>query len=101
MAIKFERVKAGMELYDRRKQRMGNTTIRSLSEWPVKILEVDETTRTALVSWNGNSPEKWGERAVRSLWTWSMRDEGVEVTRGIFGSVISARRVKKSKEVKP
>jgi len=100
MAVKFEKVKPGMVLYDRHKYRMGNTTIRSIGEWEVRVLEVDSEKRTALCSWNGNRPETYFARDFAGLSTWSMYDDGVEVRRGICDSVISVKKKRKAKEPK-
>lgn len=107
MAIKFEKVTAGMMLYDRHSYRMGNTTLRSIGEWNVKVLSVDPATRRARVSWNGNTPEVYLAREVERLSTWSMYDDDVEVTRGMWDRVTKVRRLTKKElaaraaEVKP
>lgn len=98
MAIKFEKIQAGMKLYDRHTHRMGHTTLRTLGEWPVSVKEVDAVKRRAFVSWNGNAPGWWYERSLRRLYTWSMYDPGVEVKRGLCDKVISVKRVKTTKE---
>ena len=54
--MKFENVKPGMVLYDRHREKMGNTTMSRWGEWTVRVIEVDLTNRRALVSWNGNKP---------------------------------------------
>ncbi len=98
MSIKFEKITAGMTLYDRHSERMGNTTLRSIGEWPVRIVSVDPVARTASVSWNGNPPRLMFARALEKLSTWSMDEEGVEVTRGMmFHQVIKVRRLPKVK----
>lgn len=96
MAIKFEKIQAGMTLYDRHRERMGNTTIRSLCEWSVEVISVDAASRTARASWNGNPEETWSERDLRGLHTWSMYDEGAEVVRGMMNSVVSVKRKPKA-----
>jgi hypothetical protein len=66
MAIKFERIKAGDVLYDCRREGMGNTTMSRWACWPVKIISVDPSTRTAMVRWNSNAPQKYyGYQLVR------------------------------------
>ena len=63
MAIKFEKIKPGMTLYDVRKN-TGLTAHRSpLNVWPVEIVKVDTEQRRVWASWNGNSP----------LWIWENR----------------------------
>jgi len=62
MAIKFEKIKSGMTLYDVRK----NTGMsrNKWSVWGVKVLEVDEKARKVLASWNTNKPEWMREGRV-------------------------------------
>lgn len=98
MAIKFEKIQAGMTLYDRHKYKMGNTTLRSIGEWSVRVLEVYCEKRQAKVSWNGNTPEVYRERDLTSLYDWSMYDDGVEVTRGICDSVLKVTKKKTAKK---
>ena len=69
MAIKFEKLQPGMILFDIHSHRMGNTTMRQLGKWTVKVISVDVEHRTAMVSWNGNHPEEWSERQLRKLYT--------------------------------
>jgi hypothetical protein len=98
MAIKFEKIQPGMKLYDRRKQTMGNTALRSLREWTVKIISVDPARRSAVVSWNGNRHQTYGEASLRKLYDWSMYGPDAEIKRGMFDSqVVSVKRKKKAK----
>lgn len=97
MAVNFDKIKPGMVLYERRSECMGNTTLRSISEWNVQVLKVDQEKFTAIVRWNGNKPEKWDAFKLRRLYTWSMYDtELAEVTKGLWGAVMSVRKKKKS-----
>lgn len=77
MAIKFEKIEPGMTLYDRHRERMGNTTMTRMGEWPVKIISVDTERRTAQVSWNGNRAETWRENRLRRLYRTKM-ERGAE-----------------------
>lgn len=52
MSIKFEKLHAGMTLYDVRRQRG------RLCTWHIHVLEVDTVNQRALVSWNSN-PSVW------------------------------------------
>ena len=68
MAIKFEKIKAGMELWSRGTYRNGlNRSVEG--EWPVTILEVDAESRSAKVSWNCNAPTVWNEYQLTRLYT--------------------------------
>lgn len=98
MAIKFERLQTGRTYYERHREKMGNTTMSKLGEWSVHIKEIDAVKETALVSWNGNRPEKWHRRELERLFDWSMYDSReAEMTRGGFGNaVLRVRRKTKA-----
>jgi hypothetical protein len=66
--IKFEKIKPGMVLLDIRRERAGNTTMTRLGKWTVKIVSVDEATRSAHVIWNGNREGRWSEGRLRKLY---------------------------------
>lgn len=57
MAVKWETVKAGDELWDYHSEQAGNTTARRWSNWHVQIISIDHEKGTALASWNGNPPK--------------------------------------------
>lgn len=59
--MKFDKLQPGMVLYDVHSQKMGNTSIRTLGTWSVRVIEVDAERRRALASWNGNRAEWHGE----------------------------------------
>lgn len=67
MAIKFEKIQAGMRLADVHTERMGNTLMRRTGVWEVEIVEVrTKPNRGAMARWNGNPAEWWPEyRLVR------------------------------------
>ncbi len=58
MPIKFDKLVEGSTLYDIHSETMGNTTLRRLGYWPVTIISIDREERSAMVSWNGNPPQK-------------------------------------------
>jgi hypothetical protein len=63
--MKFEKLKAGMELYDvRRATGMAVFRGSKYNVWPVHILEINVTNRKALVSWNYNAARWIPERQV-------------------------------------
>jgi hypothetical protein len=47
MAIKFEKIRAGMMLYYRFRQKMGRTTVSTLVEGRVAVVEVDAVDAVA------------------------------------------------------
>lgn len=70
MAIKFEKIQAGMTLWSRAKVQQGNVKgLKRMGEWSVHVKEVDALNRRATVSWNGNVPEVWGEYRLTRLFT--------------------------------
>lgn len=105
--IKLESVEVGMTLYERHRTKMGNTTMKTLGEWPVKIIEICVAMTSdglqprvgAMVSWNGNQQTYWPRKKVEKLFTWSMYGPEAEVVRGTFG-VISVKRKRAAKKVK-
>lgn len=65
--VAYSAIKEGDILWDCRKTRQGNTTMRSMSCWQVKIISLDPARRTAVVSWNTNAPRLYSERALKAL----------------------------------
>lgn len=65
--MKFEKIKPGMTLYDVGSHGMGNTTIRTMSVWPVVVVSVDADSRSMMASWNGNKPRRYYEHAIKKL----------------------------------
>jgi hypothetical protein len=60
--IKFEKIKAGMKLYDVRKNT--GSTRNKWNIWPVFVKEVNSKNRMVLASWNHNPPEWMSEGRV-------------------------------------
>jgi hypothetical protein len=69
MAIKFDKIKPGMELLDIHRTSMGNTTMTQWGLWKVQIISVDPKTRTARVSWNSNAAREWDAKRLERLYT--------------------------------
>ena len=67
MAVKWESVNEGDQLWDVHSQRAGNTKMRRMGSWPVKIISIDHAAGKATVSWNGNAPKTWFRRQVEKL----------------------------------
>jgi hypothetical protein len=51
-------LKPGQVMFDVHSYKMGNTTVRSLGVWRVKIIEVDVLGTYFMASWNNNGPKK-------------------------------------------
>lgn len=77
MAINFERIKAGDVLWDYHSYGMGNTTMRAMGNWSVRVIEINHDAGWAIVSWNGNQPEKWYRHKMCRL----RRSKGKETSR--------------------
>lgn len=93
MAIKFEKIQTGMILYDCHSYRMGNTTLRSLGTWSVKIISVDRERRNAIVSWNGNAYTLWYADKLCKLYV-----NEPELVRNFFGQMRRKTRAEKKAE---
>ena len=62
MAIKFEKIQAGMTLYDvKRNNGFGGY---KWCAWPVYIVSVDNEKRTVMAQWNGNKERLISEDRV-------------------------------------
>lgn len=85
MAIKFEKIKEGMTLYDVRRHRMGNTTMSSVGVWPVRVIDVFEDG--AIVSWNYTKPERWHRSQLEKL-----RAKEPELVENMLGQMRLKRR---------
>jgi len=73
MAIKFEKIKEGMTLYDVR--RNTGMTRNKWSTWPVFVYSVDVEHRCAEVSWNGNARKRLTENYLIRLRAKKPKDE--------------------------
>ena len=68
MAIKYERIKQGMVLFDVHKQKMGNTSMSRWGCWEVRIIVLLPTDHAAIVSWNGTPQQTWREHKLTRLY---------------------------------
>lgn len=67
MTIKFEKIHAGQTLYDVRRAPFPRSMYGKWEHWPVLIVSVDAEKRTAVVSWNHNREQVYGERSLTRL----------------------------------
>lgn len=79
--MKFDKLATGMVLYDVHSHRMGNTTMKTLGVWTVRIVSIDHERRTCMASWNGNRPVRYSESQIAKL----KKDEPFLV-KSVFGS---------------
>lgn len=59
--MKIEKLAAGMTVFDVGRTKMGNTTLKTVSVWPVFIESVDLEKRTVKARWNGNAAKTFHE----------------------------------------
>jgi hypothetical protein len=62
MAVKFETIKAGDTLYDCSTYGVGNTTMRAMGCWVIRVILVNTSERNATITWNGNPQQVKTER---------------------------------------
>lgn len=80
----LDHIKPGDVLYDSHRERAGNTTMTRMGTWRVHVLAVNPSAtesgavqigtaqfvlrpRSALVSWNSNTPTVYPERQIKRL----------------------------------
>lgn len=63
--MKIENLKPGQTVYDAHRHTMGNTTMRTMGVWDVRIISVDLEKGIVEYSWNGNEPRKYYGRTVK------------------------------------
>lgn len=61
--MKISALSAGQLVYSVEKTTMGNTSLKTISVYPVTVTEVRETS--VMASWNGNAPRRCSEAAVK------------------------------------
>lgn len=60
--MKFEKLQPGTVAYTVTRQKMGNTTVRTIAIHSVRVASVDAESRTVTASWNGNEVQRFYER---------------------------------------
>lgn len=63
--VAFNTVKPGDILYDCHTHRAGNTKMRVMGVWQVRVISVDEAGGFVVASWNGNKPERYYTSSIR------------------------------------
>jgi hypothetical protein len=67
MPNNFDKIKEGDVLYHLQRGQMGNTVIKTVTAYTVKIISIDREKGYAMVSWNGNSPERYYRGRIDKL----------------------------------
>lgn len=65
MAVSWNAVKEGDVLYQKKRQKMGNTTISRDAVFAVYVVEKHEGY--AMAKWNGNPATRWSIRSIEKL----------------------------------
>ena len=68
MPVSINTLNVGDVVYDAKKVRQGNTTIRRLSVWSVRIVEINLERKFVMASWNGNPPQKFYAQSGKLPW---------------------------------
>ena len=85
--MKFEKLRPGMTVYDVHTYRVGNTSMRAVGVWEVRIVSVDAESRRFVASWNGNAAKVF---FARDATKW--REKEPLIIRGSFGAARLATR---------
>ncbi|MFA5071160.1 MAG: hypothetical protein WC511_02205 [Candidatus Pacearchaeota archaeon] len=94
--MKYEKLQNGMVLYQTFKTRMGNTLVKTVIVYAVKIVELLPERRGAMASCNGNPPTYWGEKSLAKL----KKDQPVMVKNFIGSSRLETAKEKKDRLAK-
>lgn len=63
--MKIDKLTPGIVVYSISRTQMGNTRIKTVSIYPIRIIAVDPDHHTVRAEWNGNEARNYGSR------TWS------------------------------
>lgn len=74
--VAFSAIKEGDILWDCRRTRQGNTSLRRMSSWQVKIITIDHDKKTAVASWNWNAPRTYTVRQIEKLRRTRVQQDG-------------------------
>lgn len=61
----ISKLKSEQVVYERRRQKMGNTTVSRTALYSIRIIEVDPEGQFVMAAWNGNIPRKYREADVK------------------------------------
>lgn len=59
----IDKLKPGITVYDVGRSRMGNTTLRTVTVWTVRIVSVDVATNKVTARWNHNAERTYYQRS--------------------------------------
>lgn len=87
--MRLESLKSGDCVYDVCRGKMGNTEVKTIMIYVVKVVEVDLEKRRAFVSWNGNTPRWVSETKVKKY-----KKKRPELEFGLFGQARLKKKIK-------
>jgi len=90
--MKFEKLSPGMVVFDVHSYRMGNTKLRSVGVWNIKVIEIATSERSVWASWNSNPPRRYYESEVKK---W--REKKPMLVRTLMGSYRLATKEEQKK----
>jgi hypothetical protein len=84
--VKFDKLKVGEVYFTVSRQKMGNTTMRTVAIHPVRVKEIEPDSRSVIASWNGNAPRRYYDRDY-SKW----REKQPLLVKSGFGQRLATR----------
>lgn len=92
--MKIEKLIPGQIVYDVHSHRMGNTTMRTMGCWEVRIVSIDLEKGTVVATWNSNPAQTFYRNSIQK---WREK-KPVFVSTGAFGKRIATRAELKATE---
>lgn len=93
--MKIENLEPGMIVYDVHSTKMGNTSLKSMGVWNVKIVSIDLERQSVECSWNGNPPRS----VYRKTWSKWRKEKPLLITSGMGRQRLATREeIKAHKE---
>ncbi len=63
--MKFEKLQPEMTVYDVDTYTMGNTRMKSVGVWSVRVVSIDADSRSVMASWNSNPAKRFYAHSVK------------------------------------
>lgn len=95
--MKIDKLKSGMTVYDVHSHKMGNTTMRTMGCWSIRIIEVFPDANTVKASWNSNPAQIYREKA----WSKWRLNKPVMINTGMRQRLATREELKAMKANKP
>lgn len=93
MALKFEKLHPGMVIYSRGRERMGNTKMKTITQYASVVVAVDAEMRRVTVRFHGIE-HSISEARLSRYFDWSMFDPAKAVIEtNTCGAITKVRRI--------